>query len=99
MSGEFTDKGTEYAKVNGYIRLDLNYDTLADAKGKTRPLWIQECSEREPVYFDLSLDQAEWLIDKLQYFISLLENNEDDFDPNNDPQEVPNDIDFDDYKE
>jgi hypothetical protein len=99
---EFSKYVTEYAKTNKHLRLDLNYDSIETARQKTREhLWLQD----KDVYGDdpecavISLDQAKWLVDQLQYFIRLIEGEEDDFDPENDPQEIPNDIDFDDYKE
>lgn len=100
---EFYKNSTEYAKTNGSIRLSLNYATFEVAKQKEgkEVFWIQDIdvASEEPESVVLSLGQAKWLIEELQSLIVLLEDNEEESfeDFLNEPQEVSNDLDFDDY--
>lgn len=100
----FYSRPSKYAKDNGNMRIDLNYDALNHAKSNPQdPIWIQQLNDYTDEGKDtivLSLEQAKFLADKLQYFIGLLEYEEESIeDFLNEPQEVPNDIDFDNYKE
>jgi hypothetical protein len=72
---QFSEYVTEHAKTNRNLRLDVNYDSIEVArKRKTEELWLQDKnagSELESA--SISLDQAKWLVEQLQYFINLLE--------------------------
>ncbi len=56
------------------IRVGFNYKTLEIAKEQPYPIMIEDQHDGDGCIIELSLDQARWLRDNIDYVIKKLEN-------------------------
>ncbi|MBM7598236.1 hypothetical protein JOC34_000593 [Virgibacillus halotolerans] len=54
------------------ISIEYNYETLEMARGKVNPIAIEDERDGEDT-IELTLDQAKWLRDNINYIIKRLE--------------------------